>query len=387
MIGCDPEFVLRLNRRFTPSPYLLPDSLHEPIGTDGDGRTGELRTSPAEHGKELFNKIETLLTELAGQLPPGYTVLAGSSHKTRHRDHYNWVVTTGGHLHFSNEHCTSRYFFNLLDTYLSIPTLFLESYPQNKVRRLDRSFGRPGDYRDQSWGIEYRLPPSWIITPRVAKIYLSLASLLHHTFNKVRQGRLNVGLVSLEEPNYFNAYCEARLSVFENELPWIKEGHYKLLRAYHERDKKWVRQGLGLLWQCIDTKWQWNESLAVQKSWRLKNGGQRPRGHLTVNTNDDFLSGSSGSLTDTVRELSFTQNLFVYGLRESRGNIIATNIPGFRSAAHEYFPDIEICGPVIDREGLTLGIGHRLRQELVTFRWEQLILTLEDCGIIERGEE
>jgi len=376
MLGADPEFVLRNNRKLIYSSSLLPNSLDGEIGIDGDHRTGEIRPSPADTGEELFCNIKALLERTATLIPSNYTLLAGSCHKGIRRDRD--YLSTGGHIHFSNDNCsgTFPYFLNF---FLAYPCLFLESHPHNVIRRSQVGYGNLGDIRSKTYGIEYRIPASFIITPRVCKIYLSLASLLHWTFTSHADLSTFKGIdfPTRIDPFLGYGFRDGDYGLFEVFLPDIEKGHYKLLRLYKQEDKPWVRQGVNLLWDAIHRGWRWNESLSVLKAWRIEN-----KGHgfsIEVNPADDYLPYLAGYIEQ--RGIRATSPLYIYGLRQDRGDVIATNIPNFKLS------DYQIIPPVISHVGLSLGIGYQIREALYNWGWEILINALRQINLITEGGE
>lgn len=187
VLGADPEFVLRntengkmvLASRFFPKKgrvgcdqvWLRSDQTRKQLPL------AELRPQPARDPKQLtINLYKTMLLAekkinlqsiewLAGGMPmKGYPI--------------------GGHIHFSQTWLNSS-FLRVLDNYLTLPVMLLEN--DISLRRRPK-YGFLGDFRKQfHGGFEYRVLPSWLVSPRITKAVFSLAKLIAESYPLLKQ--------------------------------------------------------------------------------------------------------------------------------------------------------------------------------------------------------
>ncbi|GED70131.1 hypothetical protein BRE01_38330 [Brevibacillus reuszeri] len=183
-LGADPEFALR---KQTGEMALASDFLKVggKVGCDTtryreelamhQHPIAELRPDPSEDPDELFFHIQealqlaykklgnSKLEWLAGGMPfSGYPI--------------------GGHIHFSGMTAT----FSLrrkLDAYLALPLVLIED--SGCVTRRQR-YGFLGDFREKSYGFEYRTLPSWLVHPDIARGVLHLARLIATGHSQLR---------------------------------------------------------------------------------------------------------------------------------------------------------------------------------------------------------
>jgi len=173
LLGADPEFLLVTDDdRVVPASRYWPDG--HGIGCDaavvgGQVRypVAELRPSPAASPQRLLASLRELMLQaavmaqdqslrwLAGGMPvPGFAL--------------------GGHIHLSGVALTGR-LLRQLDSYVAFPLAMVEAQTA-KIRRP--RYGALGDFRMQPHGgFEYRTPPSWLVSPLVAKAAIALTLL------------------------------------------------------------------------------------------------------------------------------------------------------------------------------------------------------------------
>lgn len=139
------------------------------IGTDGCDDVGELRPTyafdPIEHHRNIAGLIHSI------QLPEGYKLLAGTIQET---------APLGGHIHIGleeindcvNEEELARY----MSFYCGIPLKRIERKTDLERRGLNEErYGYFGGYEINDWGMEFRMPASWLVTSKIAKAALCLA--------------------------------------------------------------------------------------------------------------------------------------------------------------------------------------------------------------------
>lgn len=155
-IGADIEFEMTLYAdRYVPTPPPF-RSYTRPIGRDGAGAQLEIRPYPAQSPDDLIRNIMVLFRELTVPV-------------TARGDQ----VPIGAHIHFGlvprlrGE--ASRAVVQLLDAFLGERVLGLSGAARGRYRNL-------GEYREQPWGFEYRVPPSVCFAdPVLALVTLRIA--------------------------------------------------------------------------------------------------------------------------------------------------------------------------------------------------------------------
>lgn len=205
-LGCDPEFFL-LNRLGQWVSASSVDCVRGNIGVDGSGMQAELRCPPG---------------------PSPLWIVAGLALRLRRfwyagGNAYRWVLRpdnwddagAGGHVHFSG---VRRVPTSWLDFALRrLEDEGIISADLATWRRDETSYGRWGETRIQSWGIEYRSPHSWVQTPEAALVTLTAlkqAVMLGAEFGTTHTLR------ELFEKRQFQPDCALALRVLEREASW-----------------------------------------------------------------------------------------------------------------------------------------------------------------------
>jgi hypothetical protein len=182
MIGCDPEFVIIKRRKLVPMEQVLKDGRKtKKIGLDMGWKVMELRPDPSEDIFVLIAHIRHLLKHIL-------------KHHTGLRNcrfiagHYACYEALGGHIHISvvdsNESLTTQAFKIYLDTVISGGLMKLINDKKHHATRKANGYGR--DYVHDLWHdvfrskngvLEYRTPPSWLVSPSLAFMFLGLAKI------------------------------------------------------------------------------------------------------------------------------------------------------------------------------------------------------------------
>ncbi|TVX99657.1 putative amidoligase domain-containing protein [Paenibacillus cremeus] len=174
MLGADPEFLLLTSQgkvKFA-SNYAEKEG---PFGCDAivlESRRkiyplAELRPKPSTDVRELVVNLHRTMQIAAKQIgDPELRWVAGGMPVRG--------FPLGGHIHFSGVELNSR-LLRVFDNYLALPLTLLED--ESTGLRKPR-YGFLGDFRRQRHGgFEYRVLPSWMVSPTVAKGVLALAKL------------------------------------------------------------------------------------------------------------------------------------------------------------------------------------------------------------------
>lgn len=182
-LGADPEFVFvsgRRSMREEDETRMDANSIGmrqgQAFGADNNGRLTEIRPHPSRSALKVCASIMSTLRWMALCFPD-VLELQWRSGAFIHGD------GIGGHVHFGRKRPNRRTEVAALDV-LSEMLLSLGVYPaaENNLRRngdrLHQIYGRPGDFRIQQHGYEYRTFPSWLDTPSLAFITITLAKLV-----------------------------------------------------------------------------------------------------------------------------------------------------------------------------------------------------------------
>lgn len=172
MLGADPEFLLLNNRGKVTfaSNYVEKDGA---FGCDAIVLPSRRKIFPLA---ELRPKPSTDIRELVVNLHRTMQLAA----KRIGDPDVRWVAggmpvrgfPLGGHIHFSGIGLSSR-LLRVLDNYIALPLTLLED---GTTGMRKPKYGFLGDFRRQRHGgFEYRVLPSWMVSPDIAKGVLALA--------------------------------------------------------------------------------------------------------------------------------------------------------------------------------------------------------------------
>lgn len=172
-IGADPEYGLLQSGRLIPPGNVIETS--NEFGVDGCSSIGELRPPPAECPKELTKTIQRIILKGVRQFPEllNYTMKAGGTANEN---------ALGGHIHFGHvklqESDDCRDLINkALNRTIAVLVAMIEDEEEAINRRMGTPYGSIEDraYETQPWGMEYRVLPSWLTTPKECDAILSTA--------------------------------------------------------------------------------------------------------------------------------------------------------------------------------------------------------------------
>ena len=179
-LGADPEFVF-IEGRGDPDDERRVDASTlgmkqgQAFGADNNGRLAEIRPHPSRSALKVCASVMNTLRWM-NTVYPNLQQLKWKSGAYIHGD------GIGGHVHFGRKRPTRKTEVAALDV-LSEMLLAMGVYPLREVQqrrqgdRLHQIYGMPGDFRLQTHGYEYRTFPSWLDSPGLAFITLTLAKL------------------------------------------------------------------------------------------------------------------------------------------------------------------------------------------------------------------
>jgi len=225
-IGSDPEMFVLCGLEPYPAEKALGDTvalgreelLKLPLGADPTAKFffAELRPVPAKDPITHLRTIRDMMhrvpytykcpkgKKLSAIVPPAMEVTLPDGKKR--------VLSVGGHIHFGYDrakaikdrkeakekakpiideigtHEGKEFIEALLDTkklrgnmarflgyFAGVPYYLIEPQPEGRLRRERTKYGRMSNYREQEYGIEWRMCSSWLFSPEIAGGILSLS--------------------------------------------------------------------------------------------------------------------------------------------------------------------------------------------------------------------
>jgi hypothetical protein len=433
-IGSDPELgifspisnsFLEADAVFTPvddsGEKVYPQSQDCDFGFDGYTATAEIRPKPATDPEEAIKNIREILERNKNKYPNvfKYNLMATSD-----------KLSLGGHIHFGHSllrentprgrELIERMILNL-DNLLGFPVMFLEKDEYAFFRKVSRGYGKLGDVRLQGWGFEYRTLPSFLSCQKLARDILYLAhaiadATIYHNYrcNPVikdsafryafeRQSR------ELLRPQLKFVFAQQR------ELPKVKEEE-RYQKAIEDFIRE-VKRERPLF--AIEIKKGWHIKFDTNKFWRAytfeklvmkvvkillevhKKGVSKlvasgkyklpsvkfvranyrdfACAEIETNVNFAIFNAISREILDQVS--GFINVVYVYGLKEVRGNVIWMGNSNIRGRGTVRFIDLlfEIAKGFTDQSPIEnvehkltsafrgLGLGLRAREENILF--------------------
>lgn len=196
-IGLDAELILETKTGQLQHASGVVHGTTSKFGTDGNPTVAEIRPTYAESPIELVKNIKTTMQRAVGSNPRLANVrwLAGA---------HQHGLPIGAHIHFGHPKFLSRvngrpnnaYLVNMKDVATLLDCLVLPfatmfgNPAREKMRRAN--YGRPGDVRQQNWGMEYRSCSSFIASPCTTLFILTTAFAV---VNEYLEDRLSVSKI------------------------------------------------------------------------------------------------------------------------------------------------------------------------------------------------
>lgn len=216
------------------------------IGCDGQSALGELRPKHGNDPIEHFNEILKLIEELSDLLSPEIVcykedlqIKAGAYQGDKEFETFQ----LGGHIHLGcNKYIKVLYWGEYLSFFCGIPlTLitdnekkFYGNVSERDVRHKEGQYGVYGTYRTKDYGIEFRMPSSWLVSPQVTIGALSLAYVVGNEFiNHLKNA------TELIWEKIFNDKYEIKTY---NYIHWYNNQNWVLLQGEFEPIKLEIQQ-------------------------------------------------------------------------------------------------------------------------------------------------
>ncbi len=177
-LGADPELILRRNGQFVPAHNFFKSN--SSFGLDGCESTAEIRPGYCESPIDITSKIYQIL-EYGHDKYPDLEFISG---------HYVDNYSIGGHTHLSIDPIPE-----VIDA-LDIVLGSFSNCVDDKIQRQKRErsgYGKKGAFRKKTWGMEYRMPGSFLLSPSVTLVHFTLSKLTvlgvledHIDFNELK---------------------------------------------------------------------------------------------------------------------------------------------------------------------------------------------------------
>lgn len=253
MLGADPEFVLRNTRgkvEFA-SNFVGKEGL---FGCDAIVLPSFRKVYPLA---ELRPRPSTDVKQLIANLHRTMQLAA----RTINDSSLDWLAggmpvrgfPLGGHIHISGVPLNSA-LLRTLDNYLALPLILIED---STTGGRKPKYGFLGDYRRQRHGgFEYRVLPSWVVSPVAAKGVLALAKLIAEHYRELNRR-------PLDEPELIKAY-------YEGDKARIRPLLLTLWRDLEQLDGyRALEKYLNPLRRKLMLMKPWNEQNDIRPKWRI----------------------------------------------------------------------------------------------------------------------
>ncbi len=177
-LGADPELICFRNGQFVPAHNFFKSN--SSFGLDGCESTAEIRPGYSESPIDLTSKIYQIL-DYGHDKHPDLQFFAG---------HYVEGLSLGGHTHLSIDPIPEV--IDALDIVLGSFSNCIDDKVQRQKRERS-GYGKRGSFRRKSWGMEYRFPGSFLLSPSVTLVHFTLSKLAvigvledHIDFNELK---------------------------------------------------------------------------------------------------------------------------------------------------------------------------------------------------------
>ncbi len=254
LLGADPEFVLLSSAgRVVPASRYFP--LDGEAGCDSVRVRGEkiwplveLRPRPSPEPAQLTAALHGLMRKAAGRT-------AGTGLKWRAGALPVQGLPLGGHVHVSGAALHGER-LRALDNAVALPLRLLE--PQGAGSRRPR-YGALGDVRRQPHGgFEYRTPPSWLVSPRLALGVFALAKVaVEHSRELASRGR------PLDEERVREAFYAG-----DRETLLAAVGRMRRSLA-GTTGYGTYREAIDFVFDAIGRGRSWDENADIRAKWRI----------------------------------------------------------------------------------------------------------------------
>lgn len=158
------------------------------IGCDGYSVTGEMRPRFGNDPIEHFNEILKLIKELSEALEPEIVCYGKELQiKAGTVQGLEWgeeTILLGGHIHIGydvrQKVYIAKYLGLMLSIFVGIPLTLIEK--PDEIHKRHKIYGKFNDIKPKEYGLEFRMPSSWLVSPEITIGALSLTYVVADEF-------------------------------------------------------------------------------------------------------------------------------------------------------------------------------------------------------------
>lgn len=260
-IGADPEFAFvdqngRLKR---PDSIIRSSNNDAQFGIDGAGRVAELRPRHGNTPRELVTEIKRVMQGGLEQYPAGANLRWKAGGVAEEEP-------MGGHIHLGHGQLCDRLVAanvgDALNRIVAPLVLMAEDREEAVLRRIGSSYGQlvgENCWREQPWGIEYRVLSSWLTSPDDALSVLTATYLVGKNFDNP-------------------AFMDAALSLPEVDNDFFTDCNKKVISFYLQEIARVMKKAIGYrdllpdmrhLFSMIIERKTFNTSRDMKEAWGL----------------------------------------------------------------------------------------------------------------------
>ena len=251
------------------------------IGCDGHSITGEMRPRQGNNPIEHFNEILKLIKELSDALEPEIIcydkelqVKAGTIQGLEWEEE---TILLGGHIHIGYDVESQVYIAKWLGTMLSIfagiPLTLIEK--PEEIHKRHKIYGKFNDIRPKEYGIEFRMPSSWLVSPEITIGALALTYVVADEFitkYKSKEKSSSIDLLFEDTKRYEDIYN----SLIKDDFDWIRQLDYDKLIAISETLYKNIKtmrlypeyaEYIDYIFDMIKNREYWNSDVDILTTW------------------------------------------------------------------------------------------------------------------------
>jgi len=366
-IGMDPELEIFDRWGFIRASNFL-SGVNDVVGTDGNSQIAEIRPNYSDNAIKLADNIEKAITKLKFRCDKyfsGKEYIIRVGHGKR--------CSLGGHVHLGISNMNTE-----LCEAFDIATLLLANLYKDEFYelRVNSSYGKLSDIRNQTWGAEYRTPPSFIlnreITEGILCIYHSLS--IDVANNELKNNKYYKRL-SKWFKNYKTAirtnYNAGNFLKFGYKMKTIRKMIMDTSRYKEDMD---YRIRINNILNIIEKGGKIDEENDVIEEWKLKDKYQKIK-ILLYKLSDDELIGDlkltgANMLVNSKSEKKYKGfPIKIFGLKKSRNIDFSTNSRELYLIMKKYIKSNKKNWCLKEEKisesgtGYEIGLGYKIRQE------------------------
>lgn len=255
------------------------------IGCDGQSALGELRPKHGNDPIEHFNEILKLMKKLNELLSPeiicykeDLQIKAGAVQGEK-----DDIFQLGGHIHLGcNKYIKIQYWDEYLSFFCGIP-LTLITDTENKfviryvgkvlesernIRHKKEQYGEYGNYRSKTYGIEFRMPSSWLVSPQITIGALSLAYVVGNEFIlHLKKGTELIWQKMFEEK--YGYHHDKYIEWYKNQNWVLLQGEFEPIKLEIQKMELYpkYKEYIDYIFDMIDNNETWHSEGNILPRW------------------------------------------------------------------------------------------------------------------------